>query len=78
MMETMKVKKLWKLKKFFFKFRKRMAFDHKSANKGKDGWERKANALGKLSIFNFSSHFLDLSDFSFFCRKGGEDPECEG
>ena len=30
-----------------FEFRKRMAFDHKSSNKGKDGWEKKANALGK-------------------------------
>ena len=54
MMETMKVKKQWKLKKiFFFKFRKRMAFDQKSSNKGKDGWEKKANALGENLDFTF-------------------------
>ena len=78
-METMKVKKQWKLIKiFFFKIRKRMAFDQKWSNKGRDGWEKKANALGKNLDFNFASPFLDLSDFSFFCRKGGQDPECEG
>ena len=34
-----------------------MAFDHKSANKGKDGWEKKANALGENLDFNFASPF---------------------
>ena len=34
-----------------------MAFDQKWSNKGKDGWEKKANTLGKNLNFNFSSPF---------------------
>ena len=32
-----------------------MAFDQKWSNKGKDGWEKKANALGENLDFNFAS-----------------------
>ena len=50
-----------KLKSKEFLDQEKMAFDPKSAGcKGKDGWEKKASALGKLSIsaLNFSIFLL--------------------
>ena len=58
--------------KTVFIFRKIMAFDHKSSNKGKDGWEKKANALGRFlsdpGIPGVRSMCLDVSQSDTLLR----------